>query len=500
MQIRVIVVEDETAIQRGIVSLIRQMQLPLEVVGSYFSGTAALQHLQEARPDIVITDVQMPGMSGLELIDQIRRQDSAVEFLILSGYSDFAYVKDALKMNVHNYLLKPPRITELRESLEHLCTRIRQRRHEQTGQALQQLVFQRRQPERMLPAWEEEIYSVLSCGLGSYQDSGMLWSTVAVQTVLLDSGVDGEKFWVLDNYGTSMKQIVFQGAVDTAALARRLAAYTDTFAPQSTLVVGQQSQPWTALPEICATQRHWLQRLTMFGQTQILTQSQCERKTHLRYFTYTERDLLRKTCLLSGADAMLTQLKTLAAKWETRQAPQIAYVEAARFAAMEIIRSCECEEVPELEEAVVEQLDILAGQASSPAAFVQQAVQCLTLAARGGCGRERQVSEVVDQLEQMILEDYCGEIDFAAFAGQHGYHPGYLMGKYSKQKGISPKKQVIQLRMEKAKELLSGTDLQIKAIAQLTGYGDLTYFSRIFKEYTGVSASVYRETHGPNGG
>ena len=100
----------------------------------------------------------------------------------------------------------------------------------------------------------------------------------------------------------------------------------------------------------------------------------------------------------------------------------------------------------------------------------------------------------------MYLEDYCGEIDFAAFAGQHGYHPGYLMGKYSKQKGISPKKQVIQLRMEKAKELLSGTDLQIKAIAQLTGYGDLTYFSRIFKEYTGVSASVYRETHGQNGG
>lgn len=500
MQIRVIVVEDETAIQRGIVSLIRQMQLPLEVVGSYFSGATALQHLQEARPDIVITDVQMPGMSGLELIDQIRRQDSMVEFLILSGYSDFAYVKDALKMNVHNYLLKPPRITELRESLEYLCTQIRQRRHEQTGLALQQLVFQRRQPELMLPAWEEETYSVLSCGLGSCQDGGKLWSTAAVQAVLLDGGADWERCWVLDSYDTSMKQIVFQGTADTAALARRLAAYTETFAPQSTLVVGQRSQPWTALPEVCATQRHWLQRLTMFGRTQILTQSQCETKTRLRYFTYTERDLLRKTCLLSGIDAMLAQLETLAAKWETRQAPQIAYVEAARFAAMEIIRSCECDEVPELEEAMLEQLDILAGQASSPSAFVRHAVQYLTLAARGSRGRERQVSEVVDQLEQTILEDYCGEIDFAAFAGQHGYHPGYLMGQYSKQKGISPKKQVIQLRMEKAKELLSGTDLQIKAIAQLTGYGDLTYFSRIFKEYTGVSASAYRETHGQNGG
>lgn len=496
MQIRVIVVEDETAIQRGIVSLIRQMNLPLEVVGSYFSGTTALQHLDETRPHIIITDVQMPGMSGLELIGQIRRRKYEAEFLILSGYSDFAYVKDALKMNVCNYLLKPPRLGELRESLEHLCAQIQQRRHEQIGLRLQQLIFQRGSPETGTLEEVEDAFCVVSCGLGLYQGGGTLWSASAVQAVLVDGGADWERLWVLDSFDAAVKQIVLLGEADAAAVAQHLAAYAETFSPQCTVVVGQRLQGWKTLPEHCATQRHWLQRLTLFGATQILSERQCEGKTRLRFFTYTERDLLRKANLLSGADTMLTQLESLARKWESQQAPQIAYVEAARFAAVEMLRSGDGGGIPELEETVLEQLDALAGQAASAEAFIRQTVQYLTLAARGGTGREWQVSEVVDKLEQTILEGYCGEIDFAAFAGKHGYHPGYLMGQYSKLKGISPKKQVIQLRMEKAKELLSGTTMQVKAIAQLIGYGDLTYFSRIFKEYTGVSASAYRETHG----
>lgn len=496
MQIRVIVVEDETAIQRGIVSLIRQMNLPLEVVGSYFSGTTALQHLEETRPHIIITDVQMPGMSGLELIGQIRRRNLEAEFLILSGYSDFAYVKDALKMNVHNYLLKPPRIGELRESLEHLCAQIQQRRHEQIGLQLQQLIFQRVSPETVTLEQDGGAYGVVSCGLGLYQGGGTLWSAAAVQAALVDGGADWERLWVLDSFDTAVKQIVLQGEADTGAVANHLAAYAQTFSPQCTVVVGQKLQSWKKLPEACAAQRHWLQRLTMFGATQILSERRCEAGNRPRFFTYSERDLLRKAYLLSGADTMLTQLESLARKWEAQQAPQIAYVEAARFVAVEIIRSGDGGGIPELEETVLEQLDALAGQATTAAAFIRQTVQYLTLAARGGTGRERQVSEVVDKLEQTILEGYCGEIDFAAFAGQHGYHPGYLMGQYSKLKGISPKKQVIQLRMEKAKELLSDTTMQIKAVAQLTGYGDLTYFSRIFKEYTGVSASAYREAHG----
>ena len=105
--VKLIIVEDEPAILRGIELLIGQIDLPIEIVGTYLKGQDALDEFEKVSPDIVLTDVQMPVITGLELIQEMKTRGYSAEYLILSSYAEFQYVQQAIKLDVRNYLLKP---------------------------------------------------------------------------------------------------------------------------------------------------------------------------------------------------------------------------------------------------------------------------------------------------------------------------------------------------------------------------------------------------------
>ena len=86
--------------------------LGLYVAGTAKNGAEGLALYQAARPDFIVTDIKMPVMDGLSLIHRIRAQDAATEFVIVSGHDDFAFAKQALQLNVSDYILKPIYISE----------------------------------------------------------------------------------------------------------------------------------------------------------------------------------------------------------------------------------------------------------------------------------------------------------------------------------------------------------------------------------------------------
>ena len=104
--IRVLLVEDEELIREGLKVTTPWQEWGMEVVGEAADGEDGARKILELRPDIVITDVKMPKMNGLEMIEQIRGQ-TACEYIILSGYDEFALVKQAIHLEVKEYLLKP---------------------------------------------------------------------------------------------------------------------------------------------------------------------------------------------------------------------------------------------------------------------------------------------------------------------------------------------------------------------------------------------------------
>ena len=121
---RVIIVDDEPVIRRGLRETIEWDSLGLEVAGEAADGLEALKLIREIRPEILITDIRMPDMDGLQLIREVRKLDLNVKITILSGYSDYDYLKAAIRLGVDNYLLKPIDNDELVSNLKNAVSEI----------------------------------------------------------------------------------------------------------------------------------------------------------------------------------------------------------------------------------------------------------------------------------------------------------------------------------------------------------------------------------------
>ena len=105
--LKMIIVDDEKIIRETIYSIIDWSSLGIEVVAVCKDGIEAFDSIVDEYPDIVMTDIKMPGLSGLELIQKVQEAELTMEFVILSGYGEFEFAQTAMKYGVKHYLLKP---------------------------------------------------------------------------------------------------------------------------------------------------------------------------------------------------------------------------------------------------------------------------------------------------------------------------------------------------------------------------------------------------------
>lgn len=123
--IRVIAAEDEPLLLRTLVHQIQQADAVFQVILAAHDGESVLRFMRDSQvPDILFTDIHMPVLDGIGLIHAVEREYPSVKKIIISGYSEFEYAQQALKMNVIDYLLKPVKRQELEELLSRLKIRI----------------------------------------------------------------------------------------------------------------------------------------------------------------------------------------------------------------------------------------------------------------------------------------------------------------------------------------------------------------------------------------
>lgn len=113
----IVVIDDERWIRKLIVKLLPKDSFPIEVVGEAEDGEAGAALVRRLKPHIVITDIRMPVLSGLELIERLKEIDSRSEIIIVSGYDNFEYARKAIQFGVRDYLLKPVEEAELRKAI-----------------------------------------------------------------------------------------------------------------------------------------------------------------------------------------------------------------------------------------------------------------------------------------------------------------------------------------------------------------------------------------------
>ena len=128
--VKVFLAEDEFLIRNGIKNSIEWEKEGYRFVGEASDGELALPMVLKEKPDILITDIRMPFMSGLELSSLVKKELPDIKIVILSGYDEFEYAKDAIHIGVARYLLKPVSSAKLLETLGEIARQILQEQKE----------------------------------------------------------------------------------------------------------------------------------------------------------------------------------------------------------------------------------------------------------------------------------------------------------------------------------------------------------------------------------
>ncbi|MCM1297821.1 MAG: response regulator, partial [Muribaculaceae bacterium] len=128
MEYRILIVDDEKMIRMGIKNAMPWEQMGIAEVYTAASAKEAASVIEEHRPQIMITDISMAEMSGLELVGQIREKNTGMRIIVLTGYDRFEYARQALQLQVHDFLLKPIDETELKKSILAQVEQLEERR------------------------------------------------------------------------------------------------------------------------------------------------------------------------------------------------------------------------------------------------------------------------------------------------------------------------------------------------------------------------------------
>lgn len=121
---KVLIVDDEPVIVEGLRKIVDWEKYNCVVVGTASSGKEGLEMTEKYQPDILFTDIRMPGMDGLTMIAALRSEHRNMQIVILTGYRDFEYARTALNLGVFRYLVKPSKMKELDEAMESLTERL----------------------------------------------------------------------------------------------------------------------------------------------------------------------------------------------------------------------------------------------------------------------------------------------------------------------------------------------------------------------------------------
>lgn len=122
---RVMVVDDEQIVMEAVTHIIKQHFPDVELQIAY-NGREALTRFEQFRPQIVMTDIKMPGISGIDLIERIRKIDSHVKIIIVTAHDQFEFAKDAVRFHVEDYLLKPIGKSMMIETLQQVMVKVRE--------------------------------------------------------------------------------------------------------------------------------------------------------------------------------------------------------------------------------------------------------------------------------------------------------------------------------------------------------------------------------------
>ncbi len=511
---RIIVVENEIRIREGICKLIANVSRNHEIVGEAGNGKEGLKLIMEKQPDLVITDIKMPVMDGLDMLKEMHRKKCATKAIVISAYSEFAYAQQAIALSVSEYLLKPVTVDLLTNSLRKVEEQYASERllNPKTLNTLENVlngvIFGGLKIDEDILCYMDDKYRIsrqtrfmelivrISDQCESVFDQikkemrSMFYEKEDVSFCILD--VPKEKSFLTVFYDIK-DESEFMGWIknNTSCLYRRYSGNHLVFGIVSVKEPGYLKADYLNLFSnmdwgitlgdgalICYPDVIKIQTVPCPYPIQIeneLKVSLCESNMNRAY------QLIEQFVRFFGN-------KKIYAPMEIKESfVRFTWVIINIAKEIGIIDYQQLEHQRLLETMMDSQnyLELQAGlthlvKKLNPIKLDDDTVE---------------ISPIIMRMKTMIHEYYHTGITLDEIAERLNITPVYLGAMFHREMGLNFSAYIKKCRINKAKELLLGTQLKLYEISEKIGYSDAKYFSRVFKECTGQHPADYRKTH-----
>ncbi len=531
MKYNVYLAEDEYMLREYVKSNRMWEDGPYVLCGDASNGEDAWEDIQAAPVDILITDIKMPFMDGLELSRLVCANRPEIKVIILSGYDDFAYAKQALTLGVTDYLLKPLKPEDLLNTLARAAELIdKERRQRQSVSRLEQLASESLETNR------HKFLSQLCSGLlprdvirkkaqALQLELSARWYVCCLLTVceLRRAEADGEAYLTFVDCSQAMRlfesehpdcvwysndisqfHFIVLGDSESQVLEKARAYLTEL---QETLKLRLKLTQLSAVigtpcGDLCDLSGSMLSAQIAAG---LLPQPRCggvslvsDCKSLLQndHYTAVEKDLFRSLLATGSRKDVSEFIGAMVGRLEGTQMSRLylTYVCLDILTAVsDFIRSLDGGKSVQLSMPDLNQLfncgHDLSGFRTALESVAAQAIR-LRDQSRGGKN-----DDIIQNARSFILEHYTEPtLDLSAVAGHVSINSAYFSKLFKQETGQCFIEYLTSLRINKAKELLRATHLRTSDIAYSVGYTDQNYFSKLFKKCVGMSAREFRQS------
>ncbi|WP_046216142.1 response regulator transcription factor [Paenibacillus wulumuqiensis] len=506
---KVMIVDDEPAIREGLKTIVDWDAIGFEVAETAANGREALQKYERIRPDLMIMDIRMPGMSGLEVIEQLRQDKlRQAHVLILSGYADFEYARRALGYGVDGYLLKPVDEQEMEEELRRVHRTLEQERR---------VNVRRSEP---VPV-HEVVEQMLLSSSGKEQNKAetelqLDWDRYQIILLELREGPGrpseglARQFRRLSDWWTDdPKNIVFRAGSYLGILTGR-EADRDSLLQLRQRLLAQEPEGYQV----------YLAAGEATGDKSLIHDSyeQAESLMNRRFWAGESGILQMEPAPVEPEDEVTVPL---AGEWADRlyYAVDIRSLNAVERVMQELITACRSASLSERDtkslcsHVLSLALSRLPGSIAGSGPAVQKCLSLIPeLYAMSTAGQIirlvlQQIGELLEsmdggshesvmkQMTDFIRRHYSDNLKLEMLAEIFNYNSAYLGKMFKTYTGESFNHFLDQVRLDNAKEMLA-QGMKVHKVAAQVGYANVDYFHSKFKKYTGISPSAYREQMG----
>ena len=497
--LKVLLVDDEPNVRQGVKMMIPWDELGLEVIGEGEDGDDGLSKILSMKPDIVIADVKMPGMTGIKMIEAAKNNGYEGKCLILSGYSDFTYAKEAMSLGVKGFILKPVDEDELIEALKALCEEIREERKvEVTMQKGSE--YMTAQLVRALLLGDDNVINSSSLSAYDYPtyDAAIISASEDMEldekTLILDTVKRRLETYddvdVITPDLSGITAVLFKGWSRTKIIDFLVKLNKDFFG-KIFAAVGDTVSNLHDIRQSYAEAGNLYKNRFMYLHCGVVTNETANEESDSsaeisdivsQIYAYVEINDIDKL------EATLEKFRqALCSNTYTAERIKVSCITAAMELKGRLIKNIGDKKT---EQFINDEFIARLGETASLFDIIELFKKALTELSCTYFGRT--TKSTMERVVQYILSNYNHELRLEQLANIFGYNSAYLGKVFHQYTGENFNNYLDRIRITEAKRLLSLDEYKVYEVAEMVGYTNINYFHNKFKKYVGISPLSYK--------